>query len=657
MRGRRKGGAPSTRPSAAEGIAAYTDAFLGHLTARAYSQPTIDAHHWALRQFTTWAAGRGVHAPIRFTRSDLEAYQHFLHQYRSPRGGKPLVVNTQIARLGCVRRFFAWLCRAGVIPANPAADLDLPRKQTQRLPKSLNPDEIARLLAQPNTADPFGLRDRAMLELFYATGIRRTELANLDHGDYEPATRTLMVRKGKNGKSRILPVGERAAAWLDRFLVESRPLFDHLPSETALFLSGYGSRFSPAYLGNWVKKLLKHCGIDKPGSCHIFRHSCATDMHRGGADIRYVQEMLGHERIETTQIYTHVHIDALREVHARCHPHGHLGPDHDMHGKLAASPENRNEDFASPATGDPLMAATMNAACAPMAPALARAASETWSPPQDDPPEDSPPAGTTPKSPNPPPMPGASGKSCNTLPFCDLPPEPLAAKSDGVADYLYRYYDPVTGRWPSRDPIEERGGVNLYGFVYNDPEGWFDYLGREPRRNLNVNIHRDSSVPPALGGADKIGLDSNKDTLKKSISECCRKYPPLGCDIDVKFKEDLENPKNDEPEDGYGQEGKGLENYNKYSGKSGSGNLPVLLTKRPIAGEGAHGLGAEGAGIVMDPRSPGHTLPHEAGHCAGYDCGDTDNRQHSSKEDALMNPEGGRQVDKCWCEKISKLAE
>jgi integrase/recombinase XerD len=174
-----------------------------------------------------------------------------------------------------------------------------------------------------------------MLELFYATGIRRTEMTNLDHGDYEPATGTLVVRQGKGGKSRMLPVGERAAAWLDRYLAESRPLFDHLPNETSLFLSGYGTRISPAYLGNWIKKLLKRCGIDKTGSCHLFRHSCATDMHRGGADIRYVQEMLGHERMETTKIYTHVHIDALREVHASCHPHGRLDETQDIYGRLS----------------------------------------------------------------------------------------------------------------------------------------------------------------------------------------------------------------------------------------------------------------------------------------------------------------------------------
>jgi integrase/recombinase XerD len=308
---RRKGGAPTSQAHARHGIAAHADAFLENLTARAYSKASIEAHRWALRQFTTWAFQRGSNEPKHFVRADLEAYQLFLHRYRSLRGDKPLVVNTQLARLGCIRRFFAWLCRSGTIPANPAADLDLPRKQSRHLPKALNADEITRLLAIPNPADPFGLRDRTMLELFYATGIRRSEMTHLDHGDYEAATRTLVVRQGKGGKSRMLPVGERAAAWMDRYLSECRPLFAYLPNETALFLSGYGTRITSAYLGNWIKKLLKSCDIDKPGSCHLWRHTCATDMHRGGADIRYVQAMLGHERMETTQIYTHVHIEAL----------------------------------------------------------------------------------------------------------------------------------------------------------------------------------------------------------------------------------------------------------------------------------------------------------------------------------------------------------
>jgi integrase/recombinase XerD len=169
-------------------------------------------HRNALAQFNRWAISRQIDTPCSFRSADLEAYQLFLHQYRSPRGGKPLVTNTQLGRLGCIRRFFAWLCRSGIIPANPAADLDLPRKQARLLPKALSPEELQRLLDIPDTTSPFGIRDRTILELFYATGIRRTEMTRLDLGDYESATRTLIVRKGKGGKSRMLPVGERAAA-------------------------------------------------------------------------------------------------------------------------------------------------------------------------------------------------------------------------------------------------------------------------------------------------------------------------------------------------------------------------------------------------------------------------------------------------------------
>ena len=519
MCGRRKGGAPTPQARTLQGIAAHADAFLSHLTARAYSQGSIDAHRWALRQFTAWADARGTHDPATFTRADLEAYQLFLHHYRSPRGGKPLVTNTQLARLGCVRRFFAWLCRSGVIPANPAADLDLPRKQARQLPKALNEQEIQRLLAIPNPADPFGLRDRAMLELFYATGIRRTEMANLDHGDYDANTRTLLVRKGKNGKSRMLPVGERAAAWLDRFLTESRPLFDHLPQETALFLTGYGERFSPAYLGNWIKKLLLRCGIDKPGSCHLWRHSCATDMHRGGADIRYVQEMLGHERMETTQIYTHVHIEALTEIHARCHPHGRLGPDRDMNGKLTP-PANRDADFASHETAEALNAQAMVTACEPAPRVSAHEAATHRSPRPQDPPEDDPPAGNTPISPSPPPKPPTDGFLHNSLPANDSSDDASPPKTAGVTYYGYRYYDPLTGRWPSRDPIGERGGINLYGFVGNDGVNLWDALGKAPgdiySSKSQVFLAAKAEVVGATNESAKRGL-VEVENAKKSI--------------------------------------------------------------------------------------------------------------------------------------------
>ncbi len=491
MRFRQRGGltAPTVTPAIPDTLAAGVAAFLQHLAARAYAQGSLDAHHWALKGFLEWTDSQNLSSPAAFTRATIEDYQLYLHRYRSPRTKEPLVVNTQLARLGAIRRFFAWLCRSGAIPANPASDLDLPRKQSRRLPKCLSTEEIDRLLALPNTADPFGLRDRTILELFYATGIRRTEMTQLDHGDYDSSACTLLIRHGKNDKSRLLPVGERAAFWLDRFLSEARPLFDHLPNETAMFLSGYGMRITPAYLGTWVAGQMKMAGITKAGSCHLMRHSMATDMHCNGAGIRYVQEMLGHARLETTQIYTHVNIRALAEVHARCHPHGRLPSDSsadgsddsnamltvpERHPDPAAS-ENSQELFSCPAPDDGLSTVPAMTAVMPH-PAPTHEPPISGSPPPGD---DDPPAGIgTRRRPNRPRSPGPR-KSGNTLDSKELANNCSGEKTMHVACYGYRYLDPLTGRWASRDPIEEQGGVNLYGFVGNDGVSKWDVLGLE----------------------------------------------------------------------------------------------------------------------------------------------------------------------------------
>jgi RHS repeat-associated protein len=305
-------------------------------------------------------------------------------------------------------------------------------------------------------------------------------MSHLDHGDYEPATRTLVVRQGKGGKSRMLPVGERASAWMERYLSECRPLFEHLPNETALFLSGYGTRITPAYLGNWIKKLLKSCDIDKPGSCHLWRHTCATDMHRGGADIRYVQAMLGHERMETTQIYTHVHIEALREIHARCHPHGRLDENHDLYGKHTNSEPLMAQDTSCLGVKEPLqnkntmvLAASnpIDCSCRVMAADAVRSV-----PSSDAPDEDPPIGGAAVSNPEPPPN---TPSSAGSLVASARQIRPKNRRSrPRVTYYGYRYYDPKTGRWPSRDPIGEEGGVNMYGFVVNDPCNIIDSDGR-----------------------------------------------------------------------------------------------------------------------------------------------------------------------------------
>jgi integrase/recombinase XerD len=159
-----------------------------------------------------------------------------------------------------------------------------------------------------------------MLELFYSTGMRRSGLTGLELTAVNQERRTAQVRQGKGRKDRVVPVGSRALQWLERYLCEVRPLLAVSPAETALFLTSYGEPFNPDVLSRKVSKYIKDAEIGRKGSCHLFRHSCATHMLEGGADTRFIQQLLGHAKLETTQIYTDVSILQLIEVHERTHP-------------------------------------------------------------------------------------------------------------------------------------------------------------------------------------------------------------------------------------------------------------------------------------------------------------------------------------------------
>ena len=307
-------------------LASRADQWLARLEERAYSPRTLAGRFWALRTFLTWAHERALTRPEAITKPILESYQRALwrHEQAGPKK-KPLSVMTQRTFLAALQGLFGWLCRENHLPGNPAADLELPRKPRRSLPKALALEEVAAVLAVPDVRDPLGVRDRAILETLYATGLRRRELTQLDLGDIDRAHGTLWIRQGKGGKDRVVPLGEHALHWIGRYLGECRPRLETSAKEPALFLSGYGERLSAGYLGNWVRRVLEAVKIDRPGSCHLLRHSCATHMLENGADIRFIQQLLGHARLNTTQIYTEVTIHQLREVHARCHPHGRRG--------------------------------------------------------------------------------------------------------------------------------------------------------------------------------------------------------------------------------------------------------------------------------------------------------------------------------------------
>jgi integrase/recombinase XerD len=228
--------------------------------------------------------------------------------------------SSQRGRIGAVKDLFRWLCRSHHILYNPASELEMPREE-KRLPEEpLSIQQVEAVLNVPDIGDPLGIRDRAMLELLYSTGMRRSELTSLELTAVNQERRTAQVRQGKGRKDRVVPVGSRALQWLERYLCEVRPLLAVSPTETALFLTSYGEAFNPDVLSRKVSKYIKDAEIGRKGSCHLFRHSCATHMLEGGADTRFIQQLLGHAKLETTQVYTDVSIRQLIEVHERTHP-------------------------------------------------------------------------------------------------------------------------------------------------------------------------------------------------------------------------------------------------------------------------------------------------------------------------------------------------
>ena len=187
-------------------------------------------------------------------------------------------------------------------------------------------EEAERVLAQPDVTDTVGLRDRAILETLYSTGMRRTEAALLKQWDVDFDAGTILIRCGKGGKVRTVPVGERALAWLAKYLSDARPLLVVEPDDGALFVGDHGQAAEPGLVGDYVKRHLETAGIKKRGCCHLFRHTAATLMLQNGADIRFIQQFLGHSCLGTTEIYTHVSIRQLKEVHTATHPGAKLDP-------------------------------------------------------------------------------------------------------------------------------------------------------------------------------------------------------------------------------------------------------------------------------------------------------------------------------------------
>jgi len=236
-----------------------------------------------------------------------------------------LAIASQHSRLAPLKVWFKWLTRRNYISEDPASELELPRVG-YKLPNVLNKDEAEQVLIQPNLEDRLGIRDRALLEFLYSTGIRRMELLHLRLYDVDQKHGLVTIREGKGKRDRVVPVGDRALAWLEKYLRELRPDLVVKPDEGIVFLTSMGTPLTPNHLSWLARHYVQAAKIGKTGACHIFRHTMATLMLEGGADIRYIQAMLGHVRLDTTQIYTHVSIRMLKQIHSATHPAAHLDP-------------------------------------------------------------------------------------------------------------------------------------------------------------------------------------------------------------------------------------------------------------------------------------------------------------------------------------------
>jgi integrase/recombinase XerD len=245
-----------------------------------------------------------------------EADEAALQRWLAGAGGG--TARTQARRLSCLRQFYRWCHREGLRPDDPTARIRSPRLG-QRLPRSLTEAQVESLLAAPDTATPLGLRDRAMLELMYACGLRVSELVALPLPRLNLA-RGLVQILGKGGRERLVPLGEWAGEWTRRYLHEARPLLLKGPSQDAVFLSQQGAPMTRQNAWLRLKAHARAAGLGVALSPHTLRHAFATHLLNHGADLRSVQSLLGHADLSTTQIYTHVAQARLQRLHAQFHP-------------------------------------------------------------------------------------------------------------------------------------------------------------------------------------------------------------------------------------------------------------------------------------------------------------------------------------------------
>jgi integrase/recombinase XerD len=302
----------------APALAAAVAGYLDHLAVeRGTSRNTLDGYTRDLRRYAAHLTAAGARDLSAVTEAEVSAFLAVLRE--GDDGHPPLAAASAARALVAVRGMHKFAVREGLVDLDPAREVR-PPAPPRRLPKALPVDEVVRLLDTPGVETAGALRDRALLEVLYSTGARISEAVGLDLDDVDAHERTVLL-DGKGGKQRLVPIGRPALDALDAYLVRARPgLATHGRGTPAVFLNMRGGRLSRQSAWQVLKVTAERAGIAASVSPHTLRHSFATHLLEGGADVRVVQELLGHASVTTTQIYTLVTVNTLREVYATAHP-------------------------------------------------------------------------------------------------------------------------------------------------------------------------------------------------------------------------------------------------------------------------------------------------------------------------------------------------
>lgn len=295
------------------------DEFINSLKVRNMAKRTIKFQRWKLGKFLIFLSQKNIKKPDQISKVIIFDYQTELYHTINNRG-RPNSVSSQNNMLATAKSFTAFLKQRDYIISDPAQDVQY-AKTPKTLPRGiLTKSEARRIINAPDTRCTLGYRDKTIMEVLYTTGIRKEELNNLTLNDVDYHDGFLRIIQGKGNKDRITPLGRISCRYLENYINAVRPDLIKDPCNNHLFLSSRGNRLSANVVWELVKKYAKKAKVKKNVSPHTFRHTCATAMLKNKADIRAVQELLGHESLDTTQVYTRVTINDLKEVHARCHP-------------------------------------------------------------------------------------------------------------------------------------------------------------------------------------------------------------------------------------------------------------------------------------------------------------------------------------------------